>query len=76
MRELLAERKRIQRECNIATKRVRAENQRQKRLLEKANKLSNEDILEVFRQRHENQEAAKVKAKAKAKAASAKSTAL
>ena len=75
MKELLLERKMVQKAHQQASKKVRAEAQRQKRLLEKANKLSNEDLLEGFRQRHENLEAAKVKAKAKAKGASAASTA-
>ena len=47
----------------------------EKRLIEKASRLNNEEPLEVFRQRHENQEAriergkAKAKGKAKPKAA-------
>ena len=44
------------------------ESQRQKRLVDKASKLNNEDLLEIFRQRHENQAKAQAKAKAKVKA--------
>ena len=65
MKELIAERKKIQKEQAQASKRIRLESQRQKRLVDKASKLNNEDLLEIFRQRHENQ--AKVQAKAKAK---------
>ena len=76
MKELMAERKKIQKEQNAKTKQIRMETQRQRRLIEKANRLSNNDLLEMFRQRHENQEAAKAKAKAKSKAkAKAKCTA-
>ena len=75
MKELILERKMVQKAHAQATKKIRAEAQRQKRLLEWANKLSNEDLLEVFRQRHENQEAANVKATVKAKATAAASTA-
>ena len=66
--------KKIQKEQNAATKRIRAESQRQKRLIDKASRLNNEELMEVFRQRHENQEARtsrgrpKAKGKAKAKA--------
>ena len=68
MKELQIERKRIQKEQHQKSKQIRMEAQRQKRLLEKANRLSNNDLLEIFRQRQENQEAAKAKAKPKAKA--------
>ena len=68
LKELVADRKKIQKEQNQASKKVKVEAQRQKRLVEKASRLSNEDLLEIFRQRHENQEQFKGKAKAKAKA--------
>ena len=75
MKELQTERQKIQKDHNAASKRIRLEGQRQKRLIEKASRLSNEDLLEIFRQRHENQEAAKGKAKAKGKAAKEKAKA-
>ena len=76
IKDLQAERRKIEKEKNLMTKKVRAETQRQKRLIDKANKLSNEDLLEIFRQRHEVKEAkekavAKAKVKAKAKHSSA-----
>ena len=67
MQELIAERKKIQKEQKAATKRIKVEAQRQKRLIEKASKLNNEDLLEIFRQRHDKQEAEKAKAKSSAK---------
>ena len=72
IKDLQAERKKIVKEKNQMTAKVRAEAQRQKRLIDKASKLSNEDLLEIFRQRHELKEAKeKAAAKAKAKAKSA-----
>ena len=68
MKELKEIRKTIKAEHSKATNQVRLETQRQKRLVEKASRLSNEDLLEVFHQRHENQAAYKAKCKAKAKA--------
>ena len=67
MKELLAERKKLQKEHKAATKKIRLEAQRQKRLIEKASKLNNEDLMEIFKQRHENQEAFKAAAKSAAK---------
>ena len=72
IKDLQAEREAIAKEQRKVTKKVKAEAQRQKRLREKASQLSNADLLELFRQRHEVKEAreqAPAKAKAKAKAA-------
>ena len=72
IKDLQAERKKIVKEKNQMASKVRAETQRQKRLIDKASRLSNEDLLEIFRQRHELKEAKeKAAAKAKAKAKSA-----
>ena len=49
------------------TKKIRHEGQRQKRLIAKARRLTNEEILEILRQGHENKEAAKAKGKAQTK---------
>ena len=56
------ERKKIQKMHNAASKKNKAESQRQKRLIEKASKLNNEDLLEIFRQRQERQQTEKAKA--------------
>ena len=68
MKELQAERHRIKKQQKETTKKIRLEEQRQKRLVDKASRLSNEELLEVFSQRRENQEVFRAKAKAKAKA--------
>ena len=67
MKELLAEKARIKNEQNETSKKIRNETQRQKRLIDKASRLSNEELFEVFNQRRENQELFRAKAKAKAK---------
>ena len=64
LKQLQEERKKIQKLHIAASKRIRLEAQRQKRLLEKASKLNNEDLLEIFRQRHEKQQAEKIKTEA------------
>ena len=68
MKELQAERHQIKKQQKETTKKIRLEEQRQKRLVDKASRLSNEELLEVFSQRRENQEVFRAKAKAKAKA--------
>ena len=68
MKELQAERHRIKKQQQETTKKIRLEEQRQKRLVDKASRLSSEELLEVFSQRRENQEVFRAKAKAKAKA--------
>ena len=68
MKELQAEMQRIKKQQKETTKKIRLEEQRQKRLVDKASRLSNEELLEVFSQRRENQEVFRAKAKAKAKA--------
>ena len=68
MKELQAERQRIKTQQNETSKKIRLEEQRQKRLVDKASRLSNEELLEVFSQRRENQEVFRAKAKAKANA--------
>ena len=68
MKELQVERHRIKKQQKETTKKIRLEEQRQKRLVDKASRLSNEELLEVFSQRRENQEVFRAKAKAKAKA--------
>ena len=67
MKELQAERHRIKKQQKETSKKIRLEEQRQKRLVDKASRLSNEELLEVFSQRRENQEVFRAKAKAKAK---------
>ena len=79
LKEMVAERKKIAKEQNAATKRIKVETQRQKqkRLIDKASRLSNEELLEVFRQRQENQEVRSSRGKAEAKAtAKAKAAAM
>ena len=72
LKELKEEKDRVQAEQRAAAKKHKVAVQRQKRLLDKASALSNEDLLEIFNQRRENQEMVKKKevdkAKAKAKA--------
>ena len=72
LKELKEEKDRVQAEQRAAAKKHKVAVQRQKRLLDKASSLSNEDLLEIFNQRRENQEMVKKKevekAKAKAKA--------
>ena len=68
MKELQAERHQIKKQQKETSKKIRLEEQRQKRLVDKASRLSNEELLEVFSQRRENQEVFRAKAKAKAKA--------
>ena len=72
LKELKEEKDRVQAEQRAAAKKHKVAVQRQKRLLDKASSLSNEDLLEIFNQRRENQELVKKKevekAKAKAKA--------
>ena len=68
MKELQAERHQIKKQQKETSKKIRLEEQRQKRLVEKASRLSNEEVLEVFSHRRENQEVFSVKAKAKANA--------
>ena len=72
LKEPKEEKDRVQAEQRAADKKHRLDVQRQKRLLDKASALSNEDLLEIFNQRRENQEMVKKKevekAKAKAKA--------
>ena len=75
MKELLEARKKIEKEHKAASKKIKAEAQRQKRLLQKANNLSNEDLLEIFRQRNENRERVLAKAKASAQEAAKSSAA-
>ena len=53
MKDLQAERNRIKKEHHEANKKIRIETQRQKRLIDKACRLSNEELLEVFSQRRE-----------------------
>ena len=73
LKELKAEKERVQAEQRAASTKHKLAVQRQKRLLDKASSLSNED-LDVFSQRRENQElcknneVAKATAKSKAKA--------
>lgn len=59
LKELKEEKDRVQAEQRAAVKKLRLATQRQKRLKEKANALSNEDLLEIFNQRRENQELVK-----------------
>ena len=68
MKELQEERHQIKKQQKETTKKIHLEEQRQKRLVDKASRLSNEELLEVFSQRRENQEVFRAKAKAKAKA--------
>ena len=68
LKELKEEKERVQVEQRAAAKKLRLETQRQKRLLDKASALSNEDLLEIFNQRRENQELVKKKEVEKAKA--------
>ena len=68
MKELQAERSRIKKQQNETTKKIRLEAQRQKRLVDKASRLSNEELLEVFSQRRGNREVFRAKAKATANA--------
>ena len=70
MKELKEEKDRVQAEQRAAAKKHKVAVQRQKRLLDKASALSNEDLLEIFNQRRENQELVKEKEVAKAKAKS------
>ena len=70
LKELKEEKDRVQAEQRAAAKKHRLAVQRQKRLLDKASALSNEDLLEIFNQRRENQELVKKKEVAKAKAKS------
>jgi hypothetical protein len=67
MKELQAERHRIKKQQKETSKKIRLEEQRQKRLVDKASRLSNDELLEVFSQRRENQEVFRASAKAKAK---------
>ena len=50
-------------EQELASKKIRLETRHQKRLVEKASKLSNEDLLEIFRQRGESNKVQKSKGK-------------
>ena len=59
LKELKEEKERVQVEQRAAAKRLRLATQRQKRLLDKASALSNEDLPEIFNQRRENQELVK-----------------
>ena len=73
LKELKEEKERVQAEQWAASKKHKLAVQRQKRLLDKASSMSNEDLLEIFNKRRENQEqckkeVAKAKAKGKAKA--------
>ena len=68
LKELKEEKERVQVEQRAAAKKLRLATQRQKRLLDKASALSNEDLLEIFNQRRENQELVKKKEVEKAKA--------
>ena len=68
LKELKAEKERVQAEQRAASKKHKLAVQRQKRLLDKASSISNEDLLEIFNQRRENQEQCKKKEVAKAKA--------
>jgi len=56
LKELKAEKERVQAEQRAASKKHKLAVQRQKRLLDKASSISNEDLLEIFNQRRENQE--------------------
>jgi len=51
----------VQAEQRAASKKHKLAVQRQKRLLDKASSISNEDLLEIFNQRRENQEQCKKK---------------
>ena len=68
LKELKEEKDRVQAEQRAAAKKHKVAVQRQKRLLDKASALSNEDLLEIFNQRRENQELVKKKEVDKAKA--------
>ena len=68
LKELKEEKDRVQAEQRAAAKKHKVAVQRQKRLLDKASALSNEDLLEIFNQRRENQEMVKKKEVEKAKA--------
>ena len=59
LKELKEEKDRVQAEQRAAAKKHKVAVQRQKRLLDKASALSNEDLLEIFNQRRENQEMVK-----------------
>ena len=61
LKELKEEKDRVQAEQRAAAKKHKVAVQRQKRLLDKASALSNEDLLEIFNQRRENQEMVKKK---------------
>ena len=61
LKELKEEKERVQAEQRAASKKHKLAVQRQKRLLDKASSISNEDLLEIFNQRRENQEQCKKK---------------